>query len=508
MKKDNILAVSVLLLAIFLCSLFSFKEGVLSISLFSIFFSIIGMGIVRAASKGFNRDYLVKLFLWGYSLRILITITLYLLLITFRGEPFLGGGDDFFYNKIGEILSEIWVSSGFYSLGQLPELAYRSFDPGYFYVNAFFRYISNYIGGGHLAVPILFNCLIGALIPIYVYKIAFRVYNEKIANISALFAAFFPTMVLYSSVLLKDTIIIFLITLIAWYTVNFHLGKNKYSLVMLALLAVPIAYLRGNIFLPLSLFVALCVLLSSISSRNGKITRVPAAISIIAMGIVFFSYQAEQIEGGKVTFRVSQSLEKSKNFLEFMKQKASTLEKEPMLGGKSITSLIYNSPWPLSPLLRPLSLLIMPFPPWGPVAKTALSGSWIPIIEFPGLVWYILMPLWAFGLIYSIREKRLASFFVYGLNILCFSMVGYVEIGVRHRLMGMPLALILAAVGITYGPAFRRLVPLYVVFYSLLVLIYLFLKYEDTLPLQFLSKTGIIILITAYIIWKISSFRR
>jgi len=515
MKKDNILAVSVLLLAIFLCSLFSFKEGVLSISLFSIFFSIIGISIVQVASKGFNKNYLMKVFLWGYSLRVLTAIGLYLFLVTFRGEPFLGGGDDYNYNIVGNRVGEFWAHYGLCSLEatslRRTTLAWIA-NPGYFYVVAFFYYISHYLGGGHLLVPIFLNCLLGGLIPIFVYKVTLRVYgNQEMSKISALLAAFLPNMVLFSSVLLKDMIIVFLITLIIWYIIKFYLDGGVYSLIMLFLSAVPLIYFRKLVLFVLFISIGLFFLWTSFFSKKKKVTRVPVAIfTIIGIGLLFSLYPKQNLYEQSPSFVgfISPEIIKSRVF--FNIQRAINLPES--LGGESLTKIAYTSPWYLELLLRPLALLIVPFPPWRLLFDRPLPDS-ANIVYFPGtLVWYILMPLFVFGIIHSvrfiIREKSPPASFICGLTLILFFAIASYEITLRYRLMCMPSAIILIAMEISHHLRPKDLVPFYVTFYSLLTTTYIFLKYKNVFPIQFLFMVGSIFLITAYFMWKRPFLRR
>jgi 4-amino-4-deoxy-L-arabinose transferase-like glycosyltransferase len=455
-------------------------------------FSIIGLYTVHAGSKKFDRNYLVKLFLWSYSLRVLMAIVLYLLLFTFRGEPFLGGGDGFDYYVVGRWLGKSWAGCGFYVME-------KSCQPAYYYVVAFFYYISHYLGGGHQLVPIFFNCMLGALIPVYVYKIAFRLYDHKIARTSALLTAFFPHFVTYSAVLLKDIIIVLLITMSIWHLIEFQVNRRFSSLIMLILSLSPLPYFRMNILWVLFLYIALHFLFSSIFSRKGNVSIMIAGILVICIiGILFSNLHRKEI------FRFGGFMEQER--LEYMVDYQRALEfrkmsKESLAGESLGAKFLYETSLPMQVFLRPLFLLINPFPPWGPLLRETSTNEWNSKVYLPGgLVWYVLIPLWAIGLFYSIRKKRLSAFPIYGANIIIFFIVAYWNMSIRHRLMCMSTAMILAAVGIHHRPSYRTLITSYIVFYSCLINAYLYLKYlKHTISLPYLVfMGGMIILILSY----------
>jgi 4-amino-4-deoxy-L-arabinose transferase-like glycosyltransferase len=69
------------------------------------------------------------------------------------------------------------------------------------------------VGRNPLAVQ-MFISVLGAATALLTYSCAFQIYkNERVARVSALFIAFFPSFILWSSQLLKDGIIVFLLAL-------------------------------------------------------------------------------------------------------------------------------------------------------------------------------------------------------------------------------------------------------------------------------------------------------
>lgn len=495
MTKVSILAMLCLLAVIVLCGLFGLKEGFLSIPVVAIIFSIIGINIVRGGSKEFNRNYLVKLFLWGYSLRVFIAIVLYVLLLTFRGEPFLGGGDDFFYYVVGRSLGESWAVSGFHGME-------RNVQPAYYYVVAFFYYISQYLGGGHQLVPIFFNCFLGALIPVYIYKIAFRVYDHKIARTSALLTVFFPHFVTYSAVLLKDIIIVFLITLSIWYLIEFKLNKKVSNIIMFCLSISPLPYFRMYVLWLMFGYVTLSFLLTLVFSRKGRFSLMIVGVLIILTMGVHFSNLYRQ---GTFMFGGFMNQERLEYIIESQRERMSHKLFKRSFGGESLgTKFLYETSLPIQLFLRPVFLSINPFPPWGALLRKTPTNEWNGKVNIVGgLVWYFLMPLWALGLFYSIRDKTVSAFPVYAINLLFFLMIAYYNMSVRHRLMCMPTAMILVAVGIHCRPAYLKgltFINIYILIYSCLITAYLYLKYfKDIIsPVTLVSLAGMIILILSY----------
>ena len=69
----------------------------------------------------------------------------------------------------------------------------------------------DYLFGDFAALPSCFNCLVGTVVVFMVYQLARHFFHPLVARRAAVLAAFMPSMVLWSSVAIKDSLMAFLI---------------------------------------------------------------------------------------------------------------------------------------------------------------------------------------------------------------------------------------------------------------------------------------------------------
>src|SRR5581483_11179184 len=104
------------------------------------------------------------------------------------------------YEWIGGVLSQAWLGKGPpFPLG-------REQNQGYFYVCGMADYI---VGGFPAGAPFL-NAIIGTLNIFLVYRLARRFFHAVVARRAAALVAYVPSMILWSSIAVKDPIMAFL----------------------------------------------------------------------------------------------------------------------------------------------------------------------------------------------------------------------------------------------------------------------------------------------------------
>jgi 4-amino-4-deoxy-L-arabinose transferase-like glycosyltransferase len=87
--------------------------------------------------------------------------------------------------------------------GDGPPYFITSRDPGFPYLVGGL----NYIFGGYRVVASYFNCLLGAVLVFLIYQLSARLFHNMVARRAALLVALMPSMVLWSSVALKDVVV-------------------------------------------------------------------------------------------------------------------------------------------------------------------------------------------------------------------------------------------------------------------------------------------------------------
>jgi 4-amino-4-deoxy-L-arabinose transferase-like glycosyltransferase len=172
-----------------------------------------------------ENEFLVRLFVGAIVTRILVAT-----LIAFYGLEKFFGGDSDTYDFYGWALGLSWHGRALYGT-YVDQFNYRGGSGwGMLYVVAV---IYELVGRNNFAVQ-LFNAVLGAATAIIVYRIAEHLFeNKRVAKIAAIFVAFYPSMVLWSSQALKDGPIVFLLVIAMLCTLKI---AEKFSVKYLVLL--------------------------------------------------------------------------------------------------------------------------------------------------------------------------------------------------------------------------------------------------------------------------------
>lgn len=166
--------------------------------------------IYFVVSSTYNRNihssenlFLFRLFLLAFFLRIIFVFVFAEILSDYIGIPFLSYRDDYLYDYAAREIVSRWNVSGF---SFYDDIRFSSgYYSGYPNVSAFFMYIF----GDSIYVPRLANGFFSALTCVYAYQICKTYSSEKEARLVALLFMVSPLLISYSSLQLKDTMLLF-----------------------------------------------------------------------------------------------------------------------------------------------------------------------------------------------------------------------------------------------------------------------------------------------------------
>ncbi|MDQ6788696.1 MAG: glycosyltransferase family 39 protein [Acidobacteriota bacterium] len=262
-----------------LVSVFMFPDGAVAVLLAAacsvVVVLIIQNGLeVRGAQE---TGFLLQVFL----VALLIRITLATLINVFNWSDFFGG-DTFTYDSLGYRLVEIWsgqvsATSDFWS-----ERAVSVSGSGWG-MNYFVGFIYYAFGRNQLAVQFL-DAVMGAATAFLVYLCAQKIFhNRRVSRTACLIVAFCPSLVIWSSNLLKDGPTIFLLVLVM-VNVLYLLEKFSYlNLILLVFSLFGVLSLRFYIFY----MVAMAVVGSFIIGTNNSIKSIVGRVAaIVTIGLV------------------------------------------------------------------------------------------------------------------------------------------------------------------------------------------------------------------------------
>ncbi len=333
--------------------------------------------LIRRADE--NRDFLLRVFFAALFVRVFVgTIIFY-----FHLQEFFGG-DAFTYDYLGAMTAKMWR-------GELPYGIYRSLlgpflarNYGMIYVNASIYYVA---GQNMLAVQFV-NAVAGAATAPIIYLCAQRIFaNRSVARNSALFVAFFPSLVLWSSQGLKDGPIVLLIALCMLATLKLDERLSAKHLVTLAAALACVLSMRFYIFYMMIAAVGASFVIGAYSPSLAGYARrfavlVVIALALIQLGVVSTAGRQLEIYGNLDMVQRSRSNQ-------------SDLAKSGFAGDIDVST----TSGALSAI--PIGLVYLLFAPF-PWQLASLRQS-ITLPEM--LVWWASFPLLCTGLWFTLRHR-------------------------------------------------------------------------------------------------------
>jgi 4-amino-4-deoxy-L-arabinose transferase-like glycosyltransferase len=173
-------------------------------------------GYFISRQGGTEKKFLLRLFMGALLVRVAVGTAIFY----FNLQEFFGG-DAYTYDALGSMQLEAWYTGSSALVGRFGEYAVGW---GMAYLVAAIYYL---IGQNMLAVQFV-NAVLGAATAPLIYLCAYRIFrNAGVAKTSALFVAFYPSLILWSSQGLKDGPIVFMLALSMFATLKLD---EKFSL--------------------------------------------------------------------------------------------------------------------------------------------------------------------------------------------------------------------------------------------------------------------------------------
>lgn len=242
------------------------------------------------------------IFLYGYSLTVKLQTLPFLLILLFAssflkvisvlilenimidkiGVPFLSYKDDYIYDLSSSNILEVWKVRG---IGFYQDV---DFSTGFYSGYPNFSAFAKYIFGDYYLVPRFMNVLFSALtIKVYFDTVGFITDSKEIKKITTILLAFSPVFIVYSSLQLKDTLLIFFLSTLIYGTISFYKkGINIKNTLIVVFSMIALMFFRAAVLLPY--FVALMV--SSVIVRKDISTKSNILKSLIWTSFIFIGF--------------------------------------------------------------------------------------------------------------------------------------------------------------------------------------------------------------------------
>lgn len=402
----------------------SYPDGALSFFLVA-FLSIPAVYLMRRYTD--EKEFVTGIFLVALFLRILLGVIIHIF-----DQRLVFGPDAMSYHRLGTRLMEIW--SGMPVPDDMTtRIVLDPYDSGWgmnYIVAPIYM-----IFGPSILVAQSFCGFIGALTTPMVYFCAEKIFNNKrVAKISAVLIAVFPSFVIWSSQLLKDGLIIFLLITVMTIVLQLQKKINYTLIVILILCLLGIMSLRFYIFYMVVISVAGSFLIGLGSSVKSMV-RNAAVVILLGLALTYLGV----IKNATSNFDEYADLERIQYSREALQREADSafgqdLDVSTTAGAISAVPVGF------------LYLMMAPFP-WQ-VQKFSQ------VLIVPEIfAWWCLIPILFIGLWYTLKNKLRAS-----IPVLLFSLMltisysifqGNVGMAYRQRTQIQVFLFMFIAVGIT-----------------------------------------------------------
>ena len=391
----------------------------------------LGLVLVRRSSRADERRFLLGLFLAAFALRVVAAVASHFVLGSLGRGGFLLL-DDRAYDKLGWTLAGVWM-------GIFPGV--RESDE-YLLVNyTYLVAIIYYLMGYSLLAAKMLNVAFGALLAVVVYAIGAEVLGRRTARVAAVITAFFPSLVAWSVLNLKDILVVLLAAVAVLGLLRYARRHEWWALVLALAAFMGLENLRQFVFFILGWLMPIGFLFADRSHVSRKVVLLaPLVVGVIAINLLTHngSYGLNWL-----TARGLSAAEWTRFLAETNAQTG--IETEPVKPVKDNSTIVQRS---IAYLPKGVFYALFGPLPWD--ARSGLAMAAIPEM----LAWYALLAAALLGLKLSFRrhwrDLVLPMGFAAGWVVALALTEGNTGNIFRHRSMIMPFVFLVAAVGLLW----------------------------------------------------------
>ncbi|MFN2492457.1 MAG: glycosyltransferase family 39 protein [Pyrinomonadaceae bacterium] len=233
-----------------------------------------------AFRQGVNGPFLLKLFVSALLVRVLLGAAIFVS----NGQEFFGG-DALTYDFFGRAQLRAWAGDGYYrSLVNTFVGSGEGSGWGMVYLVAAVYQI---VGRNMLAVQFM-NAVLGAVTSVIIFLCAYQVFgNFRVARLTAIAVAFYPSLVLWSSQGLKDGPIVFFLALAILATLKLGQKLSPKYLLILVISLFAILSLRFYVFYMISVAVAGAFVIGMQKVNATSFIRQLAVVILLGLSLTY-----------------------------------------------------------------------------------------------------------------------------------------------------------------------------------------------------------------------------
>jgi 4-amino-4-deoxy-L-arabinose transferase-like glycosyltransferase len=355
-------------------------DGLVAISLVAAI-AAIALFLIKWAEL--DKDFVIDIFLLALGARMAFGLFIHV----YELRDFFGG-DAFTFDSYGKQITYVWLgldsATSFYSTRALSTV-----NPGWG-INYFVAGLYYWFGYNILAAQSVIGAIGAATAPM-LYHCSYQMFNNtKVSRIAALLGAIFPAFLVWTSQLLKDGVVVFLLVLVMTMVVVLQKKLNYLAILALVVGLAGIISFRFYIFFMLVVAVAGSLILGRKNSLEGLV-RGLSLIVVVGLALTYFG----------ILESATTSLDRFGTFEQLQRSRADLAGTADSGFGEDVDVSTTDGAISTIPIGL-MYLFLAPFP-WQAVS---LRQS-VTIPET--LIWWSFIPLILIGIGYSLKNKLRAS---------------------------------------------------------------------------------------------------
>lgn len=363
-----------------------------------------------------------NLFLCAILIRLLAVFALGLFLWHFTGSAF-AAADDQSYHLLAESAVEGLQESPF------PE-GYSQSNPGFNYFN-YYVYLAF---GSSTWIVRAIAALAGSLCVPFMYLTGREIFNEEVGIKAAAICAFFPNLIIMSSLHFKDIFCVVLLLSTIYYGLRLFSQPNLKSLAGFAISVILLTSLRKE-----ASVVALCVIMAyhvlRMRINRGLIIRFAVITLILSVTAVLAWMALSHIDFGGSIADFPEAARRIHTSVTSRSMSRTSLSR--YAAGHSITGYSLRIAFPL---ITPVPSIFLPA--YYPLTVLLMLGN---------MVWYALLPFAFLGMVACFKKGLLTTLPVWGPIVLWLAVIAYASAHAnpRYIIQVTPFLICLTAYGLT-----------------------------------------------------------
>lgn len=194
-----------------------------------------------------EKHFVISIFFWSLFIRVVTVFVMGKLLIAYNGMPFISDKDDYIYQMTSVEILERWKMSGigFYDDIRFSSDSYSGFPN--------FSAALMYLFGTSFWVPRIGNAFLSSFTVVLGYKMCRKYSTMESARFVGVLFCLFPITIIFSSLQLKDTLLLFFIVLALYASIDILQNTKPFkSIILLIISFLGISFGRPAAIVPIA----------------------------------------------------------------------------------------------------------------------------------------------------------------------------------------------------------------------------------------------------------------